>query len=217
MRMYPVFVCGRCFGLTGWVGAAGWCDACVRREQLRAAYRDPHGGWVSVAAAPVPAAPAPRHARLTIRGRRRARDRRAVESWLRHVEPGETGPVDPEPGYELEVAVRDEVELTDGSGILVRFATAAHRFDGATWTRLGATRARSSALGRPAEFPASLPVEQLVEAWGDYREAVAAFNRAAWSSAGARREAERQARAVREAALREQRHTADLLPEDNSE
>ena len=205
-----MLTCSSCFHLTGWLSTRGTCDTCVRREQLQAAFADPHGGWVSLEPVAPPAASAHRKSGVF----RRRRDERVVASWLRHVEPGDTGPVDPEAGYELEVAVRDEVELTDGTGILVRFATAAHRFDGADWVRLAGTRATRSAIPNPTEFPASLPVEQLVEAWGDYQQAVAGFNRRAWAQLSERREAEQAALEAHEAALREQRHTADLLRED---
>jgi hypothetical protein len=214
-RPYPVLTCKACFHLTGWLSARGSCDACVRHDAFQAAFSDPHGGWVSMAPT-VPAASATRRARGRFAGllTGHGRDERLVESWLRHVEPGDTGPIEPEAGYELEVAVRDEVELTDGTGMLVRFAIAAHRFDGGNWARLAGTRVTRSAIPNPTGFAAALPVEQLVEAWGDYQAAVAGFNRAAWARLSEQRDAERRAQEERDAALAEQRHTVDLLQED---
>ena len=132
------------------------------------------------------------------------------------MEPGDTGPIDPEPGYELEIARRDEVELTDGSGILVRFSSVTYRFVDSDWHQVEQTKIAHRDIAVPAEFPASLPIEQLVEAWGDYQAAIAAFNRRVWAAEDERREAKRQAGEAREEALRAQQHTSDLLHEDKS-
>jgi hypothetical protein len=219
-RVYPVLTCVTCFRLTGWVNGDGNCDACVRRAQLHAAYSDSHAGWVSVAdtrQAPTQGPTPPLRARLAAGlGRSQARARITAGRWLAFVEPGDTGPIDPELGYELEVAHRDEVELTDGSGILVRFSSVAQRFTESGWQQIELTKIAHRDIAVPAEFPASLPVEQLVEAWGDYQAAVAAFNRRVWAAEEESREAQRQAGEARDEALREQRHTSDLLHEDNS-
>ena len=217
--MYPVLTCVECFRLTGWVNGDGHCDACVRRAQLNAAYSDSHAGWVSVAdtrqaAARPPALPLRARVAAGL-GRSQARARIVADRWLAFVEPGDTGPIEPELGYELEIARRDEVELTDGSGILVRFSSVAQRFTDSGWQQIEQTKIAHRDIPVPAEFPASLPVEHLVEAWGDYQGAVAAFNRRVWTAEEQRREAERQAGEAREEALREQRHTSDLLHEDN--
>jgi hypothetical protein len=132
---------------------------------------------------------------------------------MERVEPGETGPVEPEPGYELEWSTRDEVERIDGAGMLVRFATMTQRFGEGSWEPLATTRIARSVLPNPAEFAAELPMLTLVEAWSDYQQAVAAFNRRAWSSESQRREANRVGRAERNDAVREQQHTADMLHE----
>jgi hypothetical protein len=63
----------------------------------------------------------------------------------------------------------------------------------------------------PDVFAASLPIEQLAEAWGDYREEIAAFNRGVWSAEEERRERARQADEELLAARREQLGTSDLL------
>ena len=191
----------------------------MRRAQLNAAYSDSHAGWVSVAdtrRAPAPPPALPLRARLAAGlGRSQARARIAAQRWLAVVEPGDTGPIDPEPGYELEIARRNEVELTDGSGMLVRFSSVAYRFTEGGWQQIELTKIAHRDIAVPAEFPASLPVEDLVEAWGDYQQAVAAFNRRVWAAEEGKREAQRQAGEAREEAFREQRHTSDLLHEDN--
>ncbi len=132
---------------------------------------------------------------------------------MAHVEPGDTGPVEPEPGYELELATRDEIERIDGSGVLVRFTTLTHRFGGSEWERRGTTRIGRSLLPNPAEFAAELPIATLVEAWGDYQQAVAAINRRSWHELSAAREAQRASLVSREQAFREQQHTSEFLRE----
>jgi hypothetical protein len=217
-KVYPVLTCGECFRLTGWLSGDGRCDACVRRAQLSAAYRDSHSGWVSVADtrhAPTRAPTRPLRARLAAGVSPRARAREVAARWLAYVEPGDTGPIDPEPGYELEIARRDEVELTDGTGILVRFSSVTYRFADGNWQQIEQTKIAHRDIAVPAEFPASLPVEHLVEAWGDYQAAIAAFNRRIWAAEDGRRERQRQAGEARAEAVREQQHTSDLLREDN--
>jgi len=91
------------------------------------------------------------------------------------VDPGATGPVEPEAGFELEVAHRSEAEAPDRSCILVRFTTARRRFDGKSWSHTDAT---------------------------------------VWRAEDERRAAEEQREAEREGALREQRRTSELLPEE---
>jgi hypothetical protein len=214
---YPVLTCVVCFRLTGWLSVAGHCDECLRRDQMQAAYSDPHAGWVSVAdtrQAEVPPRLPPLPLGLRIAagfGLPRAVRRVVAQQWLSVVEPNDTGPIDPEIGYELEIATRDEVELLEGSGILVRFSSLTHRFASIGWQPIEKTKIAHRDIAVPGEFPATLPVEQLVEAWGDYQAAVAAFNRRVWAVEEQRREAERQAGDARQQALLEQRHTSDLL------
>jgi len=96
----------------------------------------------------------------------------------------------------------------------VRFATATHRFDGEHWSSTGTTRVRHQDLWLPAEFPASLPIDQIAEAWADYTAAVGNVNRRTWAPEDERRETAAQSEVEREEALRRQRHTSGLLPED---
>jgi hypothetical protein len=132
---------------------------------------------------------------------------------MSRVDPGRTGPVEPEGGFELEAAERDEVEAPDGSGLLVRFSTVTRRYENGGWAALDSTRLGRGSLLVPPEFSAGLPTEQLAEAWADYRAAVDASNRDAWSRESARRDAATRAREAREQTLREQAGTSELLDE----
>jgi hypothetical protein len=212
-RVYPVVICATCYAVTGWTSAEGSCDSCLRRAQLHAAYSDPHSGWVAVddrrPASQRPSAPPLRLRLSALLGRGAGDDR----TWLARVEPDETGPVSPEPGYELEIAKREEIAAADGSGIVIRFSTLRHRFAEGDWVPLQTTKIGRRAVLVPGEFSAGLPIEQLAEAWGDFRGAVDAFNRRAWAHDSQTREAARLAREEREEVLREQQHVADLLDE----
>jgi hypothetical protein len=218
-RPYPVVVCDRCFTLTGWLDAGGSCDRCARRR-LRLAAEAASGGFARGPAAPgylrrQPAPPAPLSLRLAARlGRRQVLARTLAQRWAEHVEPDLSGPIVPEPGYELEAAFRDEVERCDAHGILVRFTTATVRFAGAGgWERLETTRLGRSALPNPAEFAAELPIEALAEAWGDYRTQVTLWNRRVWVEVAAAREQARSGALDRAETLREQQNTSQLLKE----
>lgn len=215
-RVYPVLVCAACFRISGWTGDGGRCDLCLRHEALRA--RSGAVGWPSQPAAvypgPKPSPPLPLAARLAAGLGSRARLERALAfRWLERVEPAQTGPIDPEQGFELDLALRDEIERVDGAGLLVRFATASHRFGPEGWERLPSSRVGRSSLPNPAEFSAELPIEQLAAAWVDYRAALEEINRRRWAAEEARREQERQTVEARRRLLREQAHTAELLEE----
>ena len=175
-RPYPVLVCADCSQVTGWLDEAEVCARCARSRELREAWTAPHGGWVDLTDH---SASAPRAGRKLRLGRRPHREDAALKSWLAHVEPGVTGPSAPQAGFELEVAQRDEVEAPNRSGVVVRFTTARHRFDGESWRRTSGTVAYDD-LWLPAEFPASLPSDQLAEAWADYTAAVESINRRTW-------------------------------------
>jgi hypothetical protein len=217
-RSYPIATCARCFRVTGWADASGLCDSCLRRAQLEAAYRDPHGGFVQFGADKPVAPRAEPRARAgllgLVIGGRGTRERARVETWMRRVEPDVTGPVPPEDGYELEVARRDEVEAADGSGIVIRFSTATHRFAEGAWAPLETTRIGSRDLLIPAEHSAGLAPEVLMDAWVDFRGAVDAVNEGRWSREAAAREAGRVAQAEHDELLREQRKVSELLDEN---
>lgn len=219
-KAYPVLICASCHRLTGWVSADGACDPCVRRAAVDAAFADPRAGWLRIVWVAATGRSTrrplvPRRVRLAAElGWPAAEQRLALDFWLLHVEPDGTGPIEPETGYELEIALRDEVELTDGSGILVRFQSMTHRFDSVSWRALAGTRITRSAVPNPAEFPATLPVQQLVDAWFDYQQAVVAFNRRRWAGIAAAREASWQTAEASKHDLRAQRGAAELLHED---
>jgi hypothetical protein len=213
-RPYPVLVCAECARLTGWLDGGGMCERCARARELRTAWSRPHGEWVDLTDERTGrSASRSRLGLVSLLGRRKAREQ-VVKSWLAHVDPGATGPVEPEVGFELEGAHRDEAEAPDHSCILVRFTAARRRFDGESWSRLDGTRIPHDELWLPAEFPASIPIEQLAEAWADYTAAVDSFNRSSWRAEDERRAAEEQSEAEREEALRAQRQTSELLPEE---
>jgi hypothetical protein len=212
-RVYPVLICATCHHVTGWTSAAGVCDLCLRSAKLNSAFSDPHGGWVAVNDTRTASA---KRSALPLRARLSALTARGAavdHAWLARVDPDETGPAAPEHGYELEVAMRDEVVAADDSGLVVRFATRTNRFEHAAWVRLETTRIARGALLVPAEFSAGLPIEQLAEAWGDYRAAVDAFNARAWATASQARDDEHAALQARDEAVRDQRDVADLLDE----
>jgi len=217
-RPYPVLICGGCLHLTGWTTREGLCHSCLRRAQTQAAYADPHGGFVVLDDArlshdPPPAAHAGPGRLGRLLGGRSARERGHVMVWLDHVDPDKTGPVEPEPDYEVEVAHRDQLEAADSSGLLLQFRTATHRFTEGAWAELPTTRIRRERLAFPTEQSAALPAEQLVDAWLDYQTAVEQFNRGVWEEQSARREADRVALAEHEDALRKQEHASELLDE----
>jgi hypothetical protein len=217
-KSYPVLVCPECARVTGWLSADGRCDSCLRRAQVKAAYTDPHGGFVVLDdGRPLHRDDHPAHdgpgALARLLGGHAARDRTLADAWLSRVDPDTTGPIDPEDGFGLEVAHRDQVVAADRNGTLIRFRTATHRFADGAWTELATTRVRRDGLLIPTEHSGGLPTEELVEAWLDYKQAVQTFNCERWAEESARREEERAAREARDEAMREQLGAADLLDE----
>ena len=184
-RPYPVVICSECFRVTGWLDVRGRCDACLRQEQLRAAYADPRGGFVTLGDNRPAHHDAAEHAAAgglsRLLGGRAARERALADAWLAHVDPDTTGPIDPEDGYELERPHRDQVDAADGTGMLIRFRTATHRFGSREWVALETTTIGRDELLVPTEYSAGLPPDQLVEAWLDYRQEVDEVNRDRWS------------------------------------
>ena len=218
-KSYPILVCTECARVTGWVSATGRCDSCLRRARLQAAYADPHGGFVVLDdGRPIRHEHEHRHhgpgALALLLGGHAARERAVIDAWLERVDPDTTGPIDPEEGFELEGARRDQVVAADGMGTLIRFRSASHRFSGNDWIELETTRIGRDGVLIPDEYSAGLPADQLVEAWLDYKQAVEEFNRNRWSNESARREAARLEAEARKDAMREQRDVAELLEED---
>ena len=186
-KPYPVLVCSTCFSLTGWLDADGVCAEDAMRQQ-----QDGAGGFVDIRddRPRYEDAPAPlgrRVARVLGLGRRRDRAR----EWLMWVEPGTTGPVDPEEGWEIEAPLSFEQPAPSGPHLLVHFDTQSLRFEDGAWRPADTTRGGKVRRLVPREFPASLATDALAEAWSDFKEEVAEHNRAVWSA-----EAERRAAAV---------------------
>lgn len=218
-RSYPLLVCKSCFRVTGWLSQdRQHCDACLRREQVEAAYHDPRGGWVVPdnrvpAAAPTSKGGPLRHRIGALQHPHEARKQALVTAWMAHVAPDETGPIAPEDGYKVEVAKREELEAADRSGMVVRFHAASHQFDDGRWVELPTTRIPRRDILVPTEFSAGLPVEQIVDAWGDYKAAVDAFNRRTWDTLSEQQETQRQAADAHTDTIREQRDVLELLDE----
>jgi hypothetical protein len=213
-RPYPVLICATCFRLTGWLGSGDRCDRCIDRELRKAEYSDPGAGWVDLTGhawhqQPIEVSPTRwKHVAASVGWRQPLREER-VAIWMSHVEPGETGPVDPEDGFEIAVADRSEGEAPEGPDLLVRFFVRSVAFDGSRWRPLVGVGLPDPIT--PDVFPASLPIEQLAEAWNDFRGEVAEANRADWSAEEARRDRERDAGEERTRARREQQGTSRLL------
>src|SRR5689334_11230061 len=139
-KTYPVLVCSTCFKLTGWLGSGGRCETCIDEELRRAEYADPSGGWVDVSgggsqpAGPLEDAPSGWKRAAAAVGWRGPLNEERVAIWMKHVDPGETGPVDPEDGFNIAVADRTEGAAPEGADLLVRFFVRSLTFDGGSWT-----------------------------------------------------------------------------------
>jgi len=205
-KPYPVLICTSCFHLTGWLGADGVCAPDLRHRSHTAS------GWPSTEdrRPPLPAEAGPllRRMRRTL-GLGGRHDR--ARAWLTRVEPGETGPVAPEEGWELEVPVKYEQEAPEGPDLLVFFDAASARFEYGAWRPVDATHGGKPLRLMPREFPASLPVAALVEAWTDFVQEVADHNRRVWHAEAARRVAHAAELEARHEAAELQRGTSDLL------
>ena len=123
------------------------------------------------------------------------------------------GPSIPKPGTSSRWPRATRSTRPTAPGSSCASSTATHRFDETGWLQLETTRISRWDTLTPAEFSAGLPIEQLAEAWGDYRAEVVMFNRAVWTRESERREDERQAQAERRDAFSEQRDVAELLDE----
>ena len=206
-RPYPVLVCGACFSLTGWLDEDGLCatDAMRRRE-------DGGGDFVHVGddRPRYEDAPAPFATRVTrALGLGRQRDR--AREWLVWVEPGETGPVAPEEGWEIEAPLSFERPAPSGPHLLVHFDTQSLRFEDGAWRPAETPQGGKLRRLVPREFPASLATDALAEAWADFREEVAAHNRKVWAAESERRAAAAAAAEERRLAGEVETGTSELL------
>jgi hypothetical protein len=198
-KPYPVLVCSACFSLTGWLGDDGVCaEDAMRRQQ------EGTGGFVDIRDdrpryEDTPAPVGRRVARALGLGRRRDRAR----EWLVWIEPGATGPVEAEEGWEIEAPLSFEQPAPSGPHLLVHFDTQSLRFEDGAWRPADTNRGGKVQRLVPREFPASLATDALAEAWSDFKEEVAEHNRAVWTAEAQRREAAA-------AAEEERRHAREL-------
>jgi hypothetical protein len=198
-KPYPVLVCASCYELTGWLDENGDCatDAMRRLQDSAGGFADVRDDRPRYEDAPAPVGR--RVARAIGLGRRRDRAR----EWLEWIEPGETGPVDPEEGWEIEAPISYEQPAPSGPHLLVHFDTQSLRFEDGAWRPADTTHGGKVRRLVPREFPASLATDALAEAWSDFKEEVAEHNRAVWAP-----EAERRAAAA--AAAEERRLAGEI-------
>lgn len=206
-KPYPVQICAVCFHLTGWVGADGACSSDLR---LRREHADPNRLGAPDLRMHAPPDPVPllRRVKRSL-GVGGAHDR--AREWLTKVDPGETGPVEPEEGWALEWPVRFEQPAPEGPDLLVAFDMQSLRFEFGSWRPADVSPGGRPRRLVPREFAASLPIEALAEAWNDFEEEVAEHNRRVWQAESARREGKEQAERERRAAEAAQRGTSELL------
>jgi hypothetical protein len=185
-KPYPVLICSECCTVTGWLGSDGTCAPCWLRRTEHAS-----NSFAAPAAVSYGTARRPLGSRLahTLRGSR-AQDR--ALAWLGVVAPGETGPIEPEDGWDLEVPVKTDVPAPEGPHRIVRFDAQSMRFERGNWSPCATSHGGKPRVLVPREFPATLPIEQLAEAWNDFEEEVAVHNRAVWAAEAARRDAPRE-------------------------
>jgi hypothetical protein len=206
-KPYPVLICSSCFHLTGWLSADGLCAPDLRhRRHVSADW--PRIDPERLVLLPTESGPLLRRVRRTL-GMGSRRDR--ARAWLSRVEPGETGPVAPEEGWELEVAVKYEQEAPEGHDLLVYFDAASLRFEYGAWRPVDDSHNGKPRRLGPRELPASLPVAALVEAWTDFVQEVADHNHRVWHAEATRRVAHAAEMRARHEAAELQRGTSDLL------
>jgi hypothetical protein len=213
-KPYPVLVCSECFQLTGWLGSGDRCDVCISSARREASFENPGGSWVSLAtdASAFSTQRASAWKRLAAKfGASAALDKERTTAWNAKVDPGETGPFEPEDGFELFGAERGESAAPEGVDLLVRFWLRAYRFENHAWQQI--IRTGGPVPLTPDVFPASLPIDQIAEAWNDYCDEVRRHGAAAWAAECERREGKRQAAQSLADARSEQRGTSGLLDE----
>ncbi|HEY2603772.1 MAG TPA: hypothetical protein VGI67_19590 [Thermoleophilaceae bacterium] len=208
-KPYPVLVCSECFSLTGWLGSGGRCDVCISSARREDAFADPAGSWVGFGEPLTRAGSEAPSLFKRMFGSRRSREEALNAAWGERVDPGETGPATPEEGFVIYDADRNEWPAPEGGDLLVRFSVAAYGFERGGWTPT--RRPGGPTPLTPHTFPASLPMDQLAEAWNDYCAEVHAFNAKLWSEEDQRREDEREEAQALAEAREEQTGTSDML------
>jgi hypothetical protein len=205
-KPYPVEICTACFHLTGWVGADGACaaDLWLRRERA-----DPNRLGT----------PDLRQRRAADRVSFLRRVKRSLgvstpddrrREWRAKIDPGQTGPIEPEEGWSVESPVRSEGRAPEGPDLIVSFDVQSYRFEYGAWREVDVSPSGKPRRLVPREFAASLDIAALAEAWADFTAEVDEHDRRIWERETARRDAiEREAQELRDAEA--QRGTSDLL------
>jgi hypothetical protein len=211
-KPYPVLACTQCWRLTGWLGSEGRCDVCISSARREEAYADPQGSFLAVpethAEASARKQPAWKRAAAVLGVGGPLAEAR-LEAWCEHVDMGVTGPPSPEGGFVALDAESDEWPAPEGHDLLVRFTTRAYEFRADGWQQ--AAHTGGPVVLTPHVFPASLPIDQLAEAWNDYRDEIDRWSAARWEAEQARREQERADAKELAEAREEQTGTSTLL------
>jgi hypothetical protein len=206
-KPYPVLICSVCSRLTGWVGADGACASDIRRRLESA---DPnHLGAADQRVRPA-AEPMPLLRRVK-RGLGVGTSRDRTREWLTKVDPGTSGPVEPEDGWTLEWPVKAEVPAPEGPDLLVLFDVQSYRFEYGSWRECATTPGGKPPRLIPREFAASLSIAAIAEAWNDFTTEVAQHNERVWAAEQERRESVAQDERERAAAYETEHGTSELL------
>lgn len=206
-RPYPVLVCSVCSRLTGWVGKDGACEVDVRRRRQS---EDPD----HLGAPDRRVRPADERLPLSRRIKRMlgvgsSHDR--SREWLTKVDPGTTGPIEPEEGWSIEWPVKVEVQAPEGPHLLVVFDVQSYRFEYGAWRECATTPGGKPPGLVPREFSASLSMEALAEAWNDFVGEVARHNARVWAAEQDRRDGVAQDVRERATAYESEHGTSELL------
>jgi hypothetical protein len=186
---YPYLTCARCQRPTGWVDYAGACDSCggknlnpVTRAQSRA-----YAGA----------------GRFTLSKARREHQR--MKAWLAQTGDG-GGPLVPERGFSLWIPYRYEQLSQDGSETLLKFAVERAQWDGrrfqpvdmhVCWSGDVKNLPKEPVWDFPLAFSALEPVEELVDAWWDFKRLVHEHNATEWQQLEAVRALDAEQRTVK--------------------
>ena len=211
-KPYPVLACSECWQLTGWLGSGHRCDVCISSARREAAYADPDGSFVALSGPPERESgkrPSLAKRLVAAAGIGGPLDRALGAAWCERVDTGVTGPPSPEDGFVVVDVERGEWPAPEDHDLLVRFSTRAYRFEGGAWEHTIHTGGPVPLT--PHAFRASLPMDQLAEAWSDYTAEIDHWSAARWQEEDTRREQQRQdAKALAEA-REDQTGTSTLL------
>jgi hypothetical protein len=166
-KPYPVQICETCLVLTGWRDEGDRCLSCAWDLVYAQTSGDRRADFDDLARS--------RHAPPRVAWKEIFASNQT--RWRRVVEPGETGPLRWEPGFEIDVAERYAQAAPSGEA-LVCFRVRRRQFQDGGWIAGGSPR---HVPFIPAAFPDALEASVVAEAWFDYREDVRAAARRAWA------------------------------------